>query len=34
MLDHDRLWSFDLRELPDRVACHFKYGPDLESLWS
>ena len=33
-LEAEMMRPFDLRELPDRVGCHFKYGPDLEALWS
>ena len=32
-LEAEMATPFDLRSLPDRIGCHFKYGPDMQKLW-
>jgi hypothetical protein len=32
-LEAEMMVPFDIRSLPDRIASHFKYGPDIEALW-
>jgi hypothetical protein len=31
-LEAEMATPFDIRSLPDRIASHFKYGPDIEAL--
>lgn len=33
-LETEMATPFDIRSLPDRIASHFKYGPDIQALWS
>lgn len=32
-LEAEMMKPFELRSLPDRVASHFSYGPDIRALW-